>query len=38
MALHIVHRDHSGIDWRDPRETASKMGRVMLRGMQVASK
>jgi AcrR family transcriptional regulator len=38
MALHIVHRDHSGIEWHDPRETASKMGRLLLRGMQAAAK
>jgi AcrR family transcriptional regulator len=33
MALHIVHRDHSGIDWRDPRETATKMSKTLIRGM-----
>ena len=33
LALHIVHRKHSGIDWRDPRKTASRMGRALIRGM-----
>jgi AcrR family transcriptional regulator len=33
MALHIVHRDHSGIEWRDPRETGSVMARALVRGL-----
>jgi len=38
LALHIVHRDHSGIHWRDPRDTASRMGRALIRGMLASEK
>ncbi len=38
MALHIVHRDHSGIEWRDPRATASKLASTLVRGMVVSKR
>jgi AcrR family transcriptional regulator len=33
MALHIVQHDHPGIEWRDPRVTAQRMGQAVLRGL-----
>ena len=34
MALHIVHREqHTMVNWRDPRATASRMADALIRGM-----
>jgi AcrR family transcriptional regulator len=33
MALHIVQHDHPGINWRDPRVTAQRMGQAVVRGL-----
>ena len=33
IALHIVHRQNSAIDWRDPRDTAARLGRALVRGI-----
>lgn len=33
MALHIVKQGHGGIDWRDPRETATRICDALLTGM-----
>jgi AcrR family transcriptional regulator len=36
MALHIVRDEHSGIEWRDPKKTAARMGEALIRGLRVA--
>jgi AcrR family transcriptional regulator len=33
LALHIVKREHSVIDWRDARKTASRMSEALIRGL-----
>jgi AcrR family transcriptional regulator len=33
MALHVVMGSHPGIEWRDARATASRMGQALIRGM-----